>query len=163
MFAPAARSCSTTAACPSIAAESSGVFPSCGARQRSDRHPLSPRKCVRPLPYPCSSALPNLEGDKPGMARDGSLAATPRCYQKVGLDWQTFAVTAKVLADVNKMINKSRAPLAPPPTPTTLFTTPAYGSTKEAKEIKSLSRKTMMARRVAILTLAQYPDPPKDE
>ena len=38
--APAARSCFTTAACPFIAAQCSGVSPTCGARQRSD-NPLA--------------------------------------------------------------------------------------------------------------------------
>ena len=59
--APAARSCSTTAARPFIAARNSGVSPACGARQRSIRHPLSPRKCVCPTPHPRPYLLPNLD------------------------------------------------------------------------------------------------------
>ena len=30
-----------------------GVIPNCSARQRSNRHLFSQRKCVRPLPLPC--------------------------------------------------------------------------------------------------------------
>ena len=36
--APAAKSCSTTVACPFIEAINSGVYPSCGAGQGSVRH-----------------------------------------------------------------------------------------------------------------------------
>jgi len=50
--APAARSCTTTAACPLNAARCSGVSPFCGARQRSVRHTLFLRRCVRTLPRP---------------------------------------------------------------------------------------------------------------
>ena len=50
--APPARSCSTTAACPFVAAIYSGVIPFCGAQQRSVSHTLSLRKCVSPHPHP---------------------------------------------------------------------------------------------------------------
>ena len=81
------------------------------------------------------------------------------------LNWQTFAVMARVWEDillflsVTNIKKKMCELLAPPSTPATLFTTPALGATREPKEIKPLSYKALIARRVALLTLVQCPAP----
>ena len=75
--------------------------------------------------------------------------------------------TARVLNDfflflrVPKIKKNMRVLLAPPPTPATLFITPAYRPKREPKETKPLTRQTMIARRVAFWTLMQCPDPEK--
>jgi hypothetical protein len=85
--APAAKSCSTTAACPFIAAECSGVSPSCGAQQRSGRHSLTPGQGVRPFPHPRPLVSPNIQRGQKEMERDNLFAAKPRCHGKLVWDW----------------------------------------------------------------------------
>ena len=81
------------------------------------------------------------------MERDNSLAAKPRCHEKLVCDWQTLTVMARVLEDsflflrVPKLMKKVRALLAPPPTPATLFTTLTWGPKRGPKETKPLSVK----------------------
>ena len=99
------------------------------------------------------------------MERNNSLPAKPRCHENLGFDWQTLIGVARVLEDsflflgVTTSKKKVRERLATPPTPTTLFTTPALGPKQEPRETKPPVHQTMMARRVAILALVQFPDP----
>ena len=66
---------------------------------------------------------------------------------------------AKVLGDsflflrVTKIKKKVRELLGPSSKLTTLFTVPAWGPGREKKETNFVSHQTIMARRVAILTL----------
>ena len=77
------------------------------------------------------------------MERDNSLPAKSRCHKKLVWDSQTFAVMGNLLEDffrllrVTKIKKKVRELRAPPPTPATLFTTPAKGPNREPKEGKS--------------------------
>ena len=87
--APAASSCSTTAACPLPAALASGVSPSCGARQRSGRHPSLAAQVRAPPPTPASLCITKPRKGKNEMERNNSLAANPQCLDKLVWDGQT--------------------------------------------------------------------------
>ena len=88
--------------------------------------------------------------------------------RNAGLELVDFRGNARVLEiscpflGVTKIEKRVRKLLAPPPTPATLCTTPAYGPNREPKETKPVSRRTMTARRVATLTPVQSHGPPEN-
>ena len=87
--------------------------------------------------------------------------------RNAGLGLVDFRGNARVLEiscpflGVTKIEKRVRKLLAPPPTPATLCTTPAYGPNREPKETKPVSRRTITARRVAALTPVQSHGPPQ--
>ena len=112
---------------------------SCGARQRSDRQPLSPRQCVRPAPLPATLCTSKSQKEKTKWRKTTHFPQKRRCHEKLILGWQTFVLMATVLEDsfrflrVTKIKKKVCGLLEPPPTPATLFTTPCIGVHKKTE------------------------------
>jgi len=101
-------------------------------------HPLASQ--VRaPHPAPATLCFTKPRRGKTEMKRDNSLSAKTRCHEKLVCERQTFAVMETVWEEtllflrVTDVKKKVRALLAPPPTPATLFTTPAKGPKENRK------------------------------
>jgi hypothetical protein len=86
---------------------------------------------VPPLPHQRPSALTNIEKGENAMERNNSLSLKPRCHEKLVWELADFCLDEKIFGGLlsipeSKIYKKKvRALLAPPLTPTTLFTIPA--------------------------------------